>query len=273
MKKMAAILLALCLLTLCGCSSGILGKLQMPDSSAPALSVTVDINGKFELILNYAQDILEVKPLDSGSESLLADMGLGGKSFAGGIISVLEKAKEQGLLTEETVISIRTQELAEGTWTVATKDMLLRPVEKFFEQAGMTLHCDFTPAGEIPPELHPEYTEDLGDHIFVSYFTSDGIHYMNATIYDNGEYHVNYIWQRLWVTWWSDVEHTFTWHKDNISYTYRSSANGLFTTQVVPIIIDTYPTLPESTTEPPTVQEPTNIPPVTAPLATEIGGD
>lgn len=273
MKKIFAILLALCLLVLSGCDSEILEKLQMPDSSAPALSVTVNVQAEFELTLNYAYQVLEVKMLNSDSEALLADMELVGDSFAGSMIAILEKAKEQSILTDETVISISTQELLEGTWTVATKDMLMRPIEKFYEQAGMTLNCDFTPAGEIPPELHPDISERNDDHSFVSYFTPDNIHYMNASFYDNGEYHVNYVRHFIWVSWLSDVEYTVSWYEDGVIYAYRVGPGGQFYCEARPVIIDTYSTVPIPETESTIQQDTPDIPSVTITPAPDGGSD
>lgn len=269
MKKRLVILLAVCLLMLSGCNMGILGKLQTPDATAPALSVTVKIHGEFELILNYAQVVMEVKTLDSDSEALLSDIKLVGNSYAEGMIAILERAREQGLLTDETVISISTQELLEGTWTVATKDMLMRPIERFYEQAGMTLNCDFTPAGEIAPELFPGNTYPNDGHTLVIYETFDHVQYLNVFFYDNGEYHLNYVRYHIWVTWWSDTEYTYSWYEDGVLYAYRVGPGGQFYTQASPVFVDEYESFPPyvpSDTTPSEESIPSDmVPPETAP--------
>ena len=116
------------------------------DFDAPVLKVTVTINPELELMLNEIHQILAVKPLNADAENLLAGMDLVEKPYNAGMTAILEEAKEQGFLKEETKISISASGVTEEADFSVNKQLLQRPVTEFQKTAGITLNCEIAGA-------------------------------------------------------------------------------------------------------------------------------
>ena len=163
MKKLAAFLLAILLLTLCGCGMEMIepaepteptmavipttpdGNLIAPtrpaastvDHSAYAMTVRIIINPEIKLQLSNEYVILAVSPSNTDAETLLADLDLVGQAYDFAVTTILEAAKDANFLKDGVGVAITVKEVADEGNLVPSA-MLTEPFEAYREQSGIT---------------------------------------------------------------------------------------------------------------------------------------
>lgn len=239
MKKWIAIILALLMLTLGGCSAIIPGQNggeptipfdpeNPPEINfdAPALSVTVGIRSELELTLSFCNAVLEVKALNTDGEALLAGLDLEGKVYHVAMTAVLEQAKDLGFLNDESTVSISVQERMEDIWTIACRNILTRPFDAFGEKAGITLKCELTPAGESAWEVTKTHKNQLDNRDEVICYNVSNQQILNRYTYHNGDYEERYINLGGHAYWASDGKFTYYGNRDGVRFEYTLYPDG-----------------------------------------------
>ena len=248
MKRYLAVILVLALL-LCGCNGGVdvptrpahteqtptlngenfqptRPDVESVDLDAPAITVSVFINPMFELTLSYTNEILAVNAQNEDAENLLAGMALVGQHYGDGMSAILKEARAQGFLKNSTRVYITAQAVAEGAWTEATQSIVMKPIDRFQEAAGITLTCEFTPAGRTLPEITATHTNKRGDYDEVICYDSANRHVLTKLVYKNGDYSERYWLTGIEVFWGADGTYRYSSQTDGIETGFTEYPDG-----------------------------------------------
>lgn len=246
MKKWTAMMLVLLTLVLSGCGVVIPGISGAPgqsedgtvvdfdpenppkiDFDAPALSVTVNMGPELELTLSFCNQILEANALNAHGETLLSGMELVGKNYYDAMTAILQQAKEQEFLQNETAMTVNIRERMEGVWNLASYRILVRPFDAFGEIAGITLNYELTPEVELAWEVAKTHTNSLDERDEVICYNSGSQQILNRYFYQNGDYAEHYYLSSGGSAYWkNDGEFTCYGNLDGVSYNYTLYPDG-----------------------------------------------
>ena len=245
MKRFLAVLLLLTLL-LCGCdaepstpstpTNPETGELARPDIKvvdfdAPALVIRVTINPDIELTLNQSNMILEAKPLNEDGSALLAELDLVGEPYSSGIVTILEEARKQEFLTNNTKVSISTREETEDAWTPASQILLADPVEDFQKDSGLRFICEVYPSGAVIDlnKLQLQDTEETDEYVREIYGDYSGLGRMAKYFYYDGSYAEEFYpdgYNIISIVYSANGSYTYLEIKDNIANSYTVYPDG-----------------------------------------------
>ncbi len=124
----------------------------------PAFKQTKDEAGtEFEMVLNKFHCILEVTPLGEKAEKLLSGTDFTGVFYQTAMADILVLAQQQQLIEISTIITVSATAVGQDSWTIASYNVLERPIEIFLQNCGVIFSYKLNAAGKYFDEK--DYTE------------------------------------------------------------------------------------------------------------------
>ena len=135
-----------------------------------------EVGTEFEMVLNMYHCVLEINPLGQKAETLLAGSDFSGVFYQTAMTDILTLAQKQQMIESSTIITVSATAVGTDSWTVASYNILERPIEIFRQDSGVFFDYKINAAGGYLDEK--EYTKN----------GTDGTDITEETLFDGTPY-------------------------------------------------------------------------------------